>query len=80
MISSKLNAAEFLLEHRNSNGYYRIKNEIEIKTGNTELMSHDLDDILASHRYSKESCSYTISKTELKDLLQTKKIPFECFD
>jgi hypothetical protein len=80
MISTKLNAVEFLLEHRNSTGHYRIKNEIEIKTGNTELMSHDLDGILASHRYSKESYSYTISKTELKDLLLTKKIPFECFD
>lgn len=80
MISTKLNAVEFLFEHRNSNGHYRIKNEIEIKTGNTELMSHDLDGILASHRYSKESYSYTISKTELKDLLLTKKIPFECFD
>ena len=80
MISTKLNAVEFLLEHRNSTGHYRIKNEIEIKTGNTELMSHDLDGILASHRYSKESYSYTISKTELKDLLKNKKIPFECLD
>lgn len=80
MISTKLNAVEFLLEHRNSTGHYRIKNEIQIKTGNTDLMAHDLDGILASHRYSKESYSYTISKTELKDLLLTKKIPFECFD
>jgi len=80
MISTKLAATEFLLEYQHSTLNYRIKIEIEIKTGNTELMTHDLDGILASHRYSKESCSYTISKTELKDVLLTKKIPFECFD
>jgi hypothetical protein len=80
MISTKVNADNFILEKQNSTGQYRIKIEIEIKTGNTELMSHDLDGILESYRYSKESYSYTISKMELKDLLLTKKIPFEYFD
>lgn len=80
MISTKLNADEYLLKHKNSAGYYTIKNEIEIKTGNIELMSHDLDCILSTHRYSKESYCYTILKPELKDLLLTKKIPFVYFD
>lgn len=80
MISTKLNSDKYLSKHQNSAGSYTIKNEIEIKTGNTELMSHDLDCILSTHRYSKESYCYTILKPELKDLLITRKIPFVYFD
>ena len=80
MVSTKMSPEEYFSKNTNPADYYRIKNEIQIKTGNIELMSHDLDDILASYRYSKESYSYTISKSELKNLLLTKKIPFECFD
>ena len=80
MVSTKMSPDEYFSKNTNPTDYYRIKNEIQIKTGNIELMSHDLDGILASYRYSKESYSYTISKTELKDLLLTKKIPLECFD
>jgi hypothetical protein len=80
MISSKLNASEHLSKHQNLVGSYRIQNEIEIKTGNTDLMFYDLDCILSKHRYSKESYCYTIPKIELKDLLMTKKIQFQYFD
>lgn len=80
MISSKFNAGEHLSKNQTSIGSYRIQNEIEIKTGNTELMFHDLDCILLKHRYSKEAYCYTIPKNELKDLLITKKIQFQYFD
>ena len=80
MVSTKMSPEEYFSKNTNPTDYYRIKNEIQIKTGNIELLSHDLDEILASYRYSKESYSYTISKSELKDLLLNNKIPFECFD
>jgi len=80
MISTKLNADEHLSKHKNPASTYRIKNEIEIKTGNTELMSYDLDCILSNHRYTKDSYCYTITKNELKNLLIAKKIQFKYFD
>jgi hypothetical protein len=80
MISTKLNADEHLSKHKNPASTYRIQNEIEIKTGNTELMSYDLDCILSNHRYTKDSHCYTITKNELKNLLIEKKIQFKYFD
>ena len=56
---------------------YTLKKEIVIKTGNIDLMAHDLDEMMAKNRLSDNNYWYTISKSNLKQILSSNKISFE---
>lgn len=56
---------------------YTLKKEIVIKTGNIDLMAHDLDEMMGKYRLSDDSYCYLISKSNLKQILSSNKISFE---
>jgi len=60
-----------------SNLNNNIKAELLIKTGNIELMAHDLDEMLKKYKHSSLTGCYAIGKEELKSFLTMKKINFK---